>query len=125
MPQLRRPPGPQRVLQILRALAWSCRAVGEVRAVLRRGGVSAPVPGPPAVPRQAVRGVRWGLVVRRATCLERSLVLQRWLAEHGDRRAVLIGVAKADGRTLAHAWLEGQERLNDREYVEMTRIAPS
>lgn len=120
---VRRPPTAARVVQISRSFAWSCAAVGTVRAVLRRdGGVRAPVPPPPMVPPRAVRGVRWGLALRRATCLERSLVMQRWLVAHGIERDVLIGVAKDGGRTLAHAWIAGQEALNDREYVEMTRV---
>lgn len=46
------------------------------------------------------------LRARRATCLERSLVLQRWDADHGRRVAIVVGVTHRPFR--AHAWLEGE-----------------
>lgn len=114
----------RRAPQVLRTTWWAARATRQVRRVLaHRGGVSAPVPAPPAVPAQAVRGVRWGLRIERATCLERSLVHQRWLLAHGQARAVLIGVAHGDrGEVLAHAWLEGEEAANDRHYEVLDRV---
>ena len=39
------------------------------------------------------------------TCLVRALALQRLLAEHGYASELRIGVARADDRLLAHAWL--------------------
>jgi hypothetical protein len=59
---------------------------------------------------------------RQATCLERSLVLQRWLAAHGDRRDLVIGV-KAPGEEFgAHAWLEGEPPTDGiSEFTELLR----
>ena len=47
-------------------------------------------------------------VVRRrpSTCLERALVLQRWEADHGAGRDVIIGVRGPGDAFRAHAWLE-------------------
>jgi hypothetical protein len=54
------------------------------------------------------------------TCLERALVLQRWLAAHGSPYDVVIGVtAPADGFA-AHAWLDGED--DARAYAELTRL---
>lgn len=115
---------PRRVLEILESCLWSWKVCGRARRELRSlGGVRATIPLPPRVPRQAVRGVRWGLRARRATCLERSLVLQRWHLEHGEARDVVIGVKRARHQVLAHAWLEGDPRAS--EYVEMTRVPAS
>jgi hypothetical protein len=41
------------------------------------------------------------------SCLERALVLQRWLAAHGEPRVVVIGVTAAQDFR-AHAWLDGE-----------------
>ena len=118
-------PGPGRVLAVLRGLVWAAGAVGEVRSQLGEGGVRATVPPPPSLPPAGIRGVTWGVALRRASCLERSLVLQRWHLAQGRERTVIIGVAVEGGTTLAHAWLEGEEHHNDRSYVEITRVPPS
>ena len=53
------------------------------------------------------------------TCLERALVLQRWLAEQGVERDVIVGVTgRQDFR--AHAWLEGE--TVDPQFQELTRL---
>jgi hypothetical protein len=78
------------------------------------------VADPPPLPAAATRGV--SAVLRRSspTCLERALVLQRWLAAHGCARDVVIGVtAPADGFA-AHAWLDGE--VHGRDYAELTRL---
>jgi Transglutaminase-like superfamily len=76
---------------------------------------------PPPLPPHAGRGV--DAVLRRvpSTCLERALVLQRWLAEHGTQKDVVIGVTGASDFG-AHAWLDG-ERV-DARFRELTRLAP-
>ena len=76
---------------------------------------------PPQLPAHAGRGVN--AVLRRApsTCLERALVLQRWLAEHGTDKDVVVGVTgRQDFR--AHAWIDGEEV--DEEFQELTRLTP-
>ena len=54
-----------------------------------------------------------------ATCLTQALALQRLLARHGYRSAVLVGVCRVDGQFLAHAWVEhdGQTLLGTSENV--------
>jgi len=102
------------------AAAWAFAAHRRVRRTLPADGVHATVGTPPAnLPMGAVRIVLGVLRVRRATCLERSLVLQAWLAGRGDRRDVVIGVRGA-GSVLAHAWVDGLE--DGAGYVELHRV---
>ncbi len=109
-----------------RALLWTQRVFGEVRRELRAHGTNASVPAPPAglslwSGHQVSRYLRW----RRATCLERSLILQRWLAAHGKLVPVVIGVGTTDDVFAAHAWLPGFDP--ETEYVgyrEISRIEP-
>ncbi|MBA3366511.1 MAG: lasso peptide biosynthesis B2 protein [Actinobacteria bacterium] len=49
--------------------------------------------------------------VPRATCLTQALALQAWLARHGYRPDLRIGVTKEDGRLHAHAWVESEGRI--------------
>ena len=44
--------------------------------------------------------------VPKATCLVRALAAQRLFARYGHDAEVRIGVAKPEGRFVAHAWLE-------------------
>ena len=81
---------------------------------------------PPALPDEAIRGV--GAVLRRRddSCLVRALVRQRWHAAHGARRDVVIGIARPNGKFLAHAWLEGDSPCHDEHFVELSqRPAPA
>jgi len=107
----------------LRAAWWTLRALTATHRELRkRPFESVVVAAPPSLPPHALRGVQAVLRRREPTCLERSLVLQRWLAAHGDRRDVIIGVlAPADGFG-AHAWLEGE--IPSSPFRELTRVAP-
>jgi Transglutaminase-like superfamily len=114
---MRRPPG----IRTLRAAWWTARALRRARAGLRDGGLrSVPLPTPPRLPPGAERGVRAVLLMRRPSCLERSLVLQRWLAAHGDLRDVVIGTTGATAFE-AHAWLDGEEA---ERFTELTRLPP-
>lgn len=123
MTTIHRLPTPRRTVDLTRSFLWALRSTGRARRRLRRdGGVTASIRRPPKLPETAIRGVRWGLRLRRASCLERSLVLQRWFFAHGQERTVVIGVARDGSTTLAHAWLAGEEHLNDRAYIEMTRV---
>jgi Transglutaminase-like superfamily len=95
-------------LASLRAAWWALRAVRSVRRQLRSRPVAeVRPPGPPALPARAKRGVEAVLRRLEPSCLERALVLQRWLAAHGEPRVVVIGVT-APGDFRAHAWLEGE-----------------
>jgi hypothetical protein len=116
---MRRPPG----TRTLRAAWWTDRALRRARAGLRDGGLrSVPLPAPPRLPAGAERGVRAVLRRREPSCLERSLVLQRWLAAHGDPRDVVIGTTGAADFE-AHAWLDGEEAGTAR-FTELTRLPP-
>jgi hypothetical protein len=60
---------------------------------------------------------------RDSTCLERALVLQRWLAAQGSRHEVIIGVKPGDTKLDAHAWLDFEaEDPGNATYRELTRI---
>jgi hypothetical protein len=51
----------------------------------------------------------------RANCLERSLVLHRWLRREGLPSVLRIGVRTDEGKLIAHAWIEiTGEPLGDR-----------
>lgn len=64
---------------------------------------------PPITNARARRGVSAVIGRLSPTCLERSLVLQRWLAACGQHRDVVVGVKVGpDGAFSAHAWLDGE-----------------
>jgi hypothetical protein len=110
----------------LRAAWWTLRALRGVRRSLRRNGVyHVTVPTPPPLPVHSERGVNAVLRRRGATCLERSLVLQRWLAARGDPRDLIIGVIGPSDGFKAHAWLEGEhdQHSGTTPFRELTRIA--
>jgi hypothetical protein len=116
---MRRPP----TIHDARAALWTWRALRTTRAQLRGGAVrDVLVPAPPSIPPNAARAVRRVLAHEEPSCLERSLVLQRWLAAHGIERDVVVGTQGSSADTFkAHAWLDGEEEPG---YVEMTRLAP-
>jgi hypothetical protein len=59
------------------------------------------------------------------SCLERALVLQRWLLAQGIARDVVVGTrGSTNDAFAAHAWLDGEPLPPGRRYVEMTRLAP-
>jgi hypothetical protein len=51
------------------------------------------------------------LAMLHATCLERSLIMQRWLMAIGRPHDVLIGVKAPRETTIAHAWLDHEDAL--------------
>ena len=103
--------GPSRrrlTLDTVRAAAWAWRAGSLARRQLRSGGLDAvSLPLVPALGRQAEPGVRVVLARRPLSCLERSIVRQRWYAEHGGKRDLIIGVHSPSESFGAHAWLDG------------------
>jgi transglutaminase superfamily protein len=96
-------------LPTLRAAWWAARAMRGLRRDLRSLGLRARVPVPPPLPADAVRGVRGIADLSHATCLERSLLLQRWLVAHGQAHDVLVGVGPSARDFEAHAWIEGYD----------------
>lgn len=109
-----------RVRQLGAAARWTAGALRHVRRALPETGLSTLAPAPPNIRHDAILGVRVMLRVRRATCLERALILQRWFAAHGVRRVLLVGVRTEHGFS-AHAWLEGERAPG---FLEITRIEP-
>jgi hypothetical protein len=106
----------------LRGGWWALRAVRHVRRELRGLPVRAVrVPPPPAPGRGVERGVRTVLQRLEPSCLERALILQRWLAARGELREVVIGVTAPGSDFEAHAWLDGEPSL---QFQEIARLAP-
>ena len=111
--------------QALRAAWWARGALSHARRALARGELDEIVLAPPPrLPSAAERGVQAVLRRRSATCLERSLVLQRWHAAHGQRRDVVIGVNGAPADFSAHAWLDGEQLPPDAQFDELVRVRP-
>lgn len=111
--------------QALRAAWWARGALSHSRRALGRGELDEIVLAPPPrLPSAAERGVQAVLRRRSATCLERSLVLQRWYAAHGQRRDVVIGVNGAPADFSAHAWLDGEQLPPDTHFDELVRVRP-
>ncbi len=77
---------------------------------------------PPTVRGQARAAVAAALEARHATCIERSLILQRFDAASGRQRALIIGVTSPAAGFEAHAWLEGDAHP-DRGLREVIRVA--
>ena len=77
---------------------------------------------PPPLPYRAVRGVNAVLRRRQPTCLERSLIMQRWLASQGSVRDVVIGVSGPSEDFGAHAWLDGETDAESHAFHELTRV---
>ncbi len=93
----------------VRAAAWALRAFSSVHAELREDGLSTKVPAPPPLPSRTLRTVEVVLRIRRATCLERALVVQRWFAARSVPRTVVVGISESPGAFAAHAWVEGHD----------------
>jgi hypothetical protein len=111
--------------QALRAAWWAIGALTHARRVLaRRELEDIALAPPPRLSATAERGVQAVLRRRSATCLERSLVLQRWQAAHGQRRDVVIGVNGTVAGFRAHAWLDGEQLPPDAEFDELVRVRP-
>lgn len=107
----------------LRAALWTVRSLVRARRLLRAGElerVQSRLSEPPRVPDPADRGVYAILRRKPNTCLERALVLQRWLASRGTPRDVVIGVSGGTRDFKAHAWLEGE--AVSPSFTEVTRL---
>jgi transglutaminase superfamily protein len=111
--------------QALRAAWWANRALTQARRALARSELEQiSLAPPPALPAGAGYGVDAVLRRRSASCLERSLVLQRWHAAHGRQLDVVIGVKAPVSDFLAHAWLEGEPPPADMTFGELVRLSP-
>ena len=108
-----------------RAAWWTFRSLRRARRQLRRHGVRAQIPPPPALPWGAGRGVNAVLRRQEPTCLERSLVMQAWLAAQGERHDVVVGVNKTASGLDAHAWVDfPRSQTGGDGYDELVRLPP-
>jgi hypothetical protein len=108
----------------LRAAWWTARSLRRLRIDLQANGLRAELTAPPRLPSTAVSGLTVTTRCMRATCLERSLLLQKWLLAHGRPYTLVIGVpAPGVEPFIAHAWLEGHDRADhDAAYSQLVRL---
>ena len=107
----------------LTAAVWAWRTHRDVRKQLRCNGLTGlVVRAPRSVRDRDRRAMRAVLRALRATCLERSLLLQRFDATAGRPRDLIIAVSAPGNGFRAHAWLDG-DRQPDRTLHEITRRA--
>jgi Transglutaminase-like superfamily len=110
-------------LPTIRAALWTLRSLVRARRALRKGGLAdVELSDPPQLPGAAARGVYAVLRRQPNTCLERAIVLQRWLRSRGSAMDVVIGVKGGSRDFEAHAWLDGE--LVDPSFTELTRLPP-
>jgi hypothetical protein len=103
--------------------AWAATAHLRTRSRLRKWGTGAIAPTAPRLIGAAGAGVAWWLTVSHASCLERSLVLQSWVATRtGEAPDVVIGVRR--GPFGAHAWLDGEDTEGHIEVRRVRRSGP-
>jgi hypothetical protein len=109
---------------MLRAAWWAILALRRLRGEIPDMGLEVQVTAPPELAPEGLRGVEAVLRPLHATCLERSLILQRWLIAHGASHEVLIGVSGAADRVEAHAWLDCYDPPAQGEgFRVLTRVA--
>jgi hypothetical protein len=111
---------------MLRAVVWTLRARRHARKAVWGDGIGTPVELPPAPAGsiEATDAVVATLARTRATCLVRSLVLQRWLADHGEPVDLIIGVTAPSAGFQAHAWLDRAGETGTTGYTELHRLPP-
>ncbi len=106
---------------------WANAQYRDVHRGLKDEGLHAAVAPPSTVAPGSLRGARIALRARRATCLERSLILQRWWASRGKALDVIVGVRNpaASGRgPMGHAWVEHYDRDCSDVFREIRRVPP-
>jgi hypothetical protein len=116
---VKRPPN----IAELRAAWWANGALRHARRQLTGRPLPAVTLSPPdRLPQSARRGVDVVLRLRRPSCLESALVRQSWLAAHGVRRDVVIGVVSPAEDFAAHAWVDGDGDPQASRFSELTRV---
>jgi len=113
---------PHTGLATLRAGWWAVSVLRKLRGEIAERGLEAQVEEPPRVSPDGLLGVEAALRYRHATCLERSLIVQRWLVSHGISHEVLIGVSGGASGVEAHAWLEHYDAAQDDDFRVLTRV---
>lgn len=104
--------------------AWLDAGLADVRRGLGTEGINAGsrLPDPPYAAPWLTGLVAFRLAMQHATCLERSLIMQRWLMAIGRPHDVLIGVKSPRETTIAHAWLDHED---SRGHHVLMRVPPS
>jgi hypothetical protein len=112
-------------LPTVRAAGWAMFALHRLRREIPSKGLEVRVLAPPTTARRDVRGVEAALRLRHATCLERSLIVQRWLMACGSPHDVLVGVTGGSKSVEAHAWIHRYDSEDEGEgFRVLTRVAP-
>jgi hypothetical protein len=106
------------------AFAWLDTALAEVRKGLQTEGIDvrSRLRDPPHASRWLTGLMHVRLAMQHATCLERSLIMQRWLMATGQPHDLLIGVRSPRETTIAHAWLDHE---NSRGHHILLRLPPA
>jgi Transglutaminase-like superfamily len=94
---------------------WLDRGLADVRKSLQADGIDqarSRLTDPPYAMRWLTFLVAARLSMQRATCLERSLIMQRWLMATGQPHDLLIGVRSPRETTIAHAWLDHEDSMS-------------
>jgi hypothetical protein len=105
----------------VRSALWTLRTRADSAKQLRFGGLpGVRLTAPPSLRPKDRRVVVSLLRALGASCLERSLVLQRFDAATGMARTVIIGVTSPGRGFRAHAWLAGEPQ-RDGDFREIVR----
>jgi hypothetical protein len=102
-------------------LVWADTAFRHVRHRLGADGLRVRLPPPPRTRLPQTRLIDRWLHWRGATCLERSLVMQRWLLAAGEPHQLIIGVETPGDTVMAHAWLDHED---SRGYTVLLALDP-
>ena len=114
------------MIDTVRTVVWAMASRVRARRFVHVSGLRglALTPAPPLGLEHA-RIVGRVLAVTRATCLVRSAVLQRWLADNGQPVDLVVGVTPPSRGFKAHAWLDLEaERHNLQSFSVIARVAP-
>ncbi|MDQ8046077.1 MAG: lasso peptide biosynthesis protein [Solirubrobacteraceae bacterium] len=113
-----------RLLGLVIGWRWARSAVAAMRRQVRTDGLDVTVIAPTSVAPGTLRGARIALRLDRASCLERSLVIQRWWAANGVSLDVIVGVRhpRLTEGDLAHAWVDRYDADCSDRYPEIRRV---
>ena len=114
------------MIDTVRAITWAAASRVRARRFVHVSGLQglALKPAPPLGLEHA-RTVGRVLTATRATCLVRSAVLQRWLADNGRSVDLVVGVTPPSKGFKAHAWLDLEaERHNLQSFSVIARVSP-
>jgi hypothetical protein len=112
-------------LPTVRGAGWAMLALHRLRREIPSEGLDVRVLAPRTASSRGVRGVEAALRLRHATCLERSLIVQRWLMAYGSPHDVLVGVNGGAESMEAHAWIDLYDSEGEGEgFRVLTRVVP-